>query len=167
MFITILFIAIPIICIIGCYSAIFIKLRKSQKDLIASFDTIENLHSTSVVSDKIRKRIKESNSQLFRMFLVISACFVILIIPMMVVGLIMRSTMSSFSELVNVEKVVNTLMNANFVVNPFVYFFMNKNFREAFIQLLPERLKKRRRKKRKVKVQNMELKTNEAKSNQV
>ena len=35
----------------------------------------------------------------------------------------------------------NGLLNANFVVNPFVYFFMNKNYREAFTQLLPKKLK--------------------------
>ena len=135
MFITILYIVIPIICIIGCYFAIFLKLRKGQKELIASLDTIENLHSTSL-SDRIRKSVEESKSQLFRMILVISACFFILILPQMVVGLIM-CTMSSFSELVKVEMISNGLLNANFVVNPFVYFFMNKNYREAFTQLLP------------------------------
>ena len=136
MFITILYIVIPLICIIGSYSSIFLKLRKSKKDLLASLETIEQLRAT----DKIRKSIEASNSQLFRMILMISACFIILIIPVMIVGFIMR-TMSSYSELVNVEKVVYSLMNANFVVNPFVYFFMNKNYREAFTQLLPKKLK--------------------------
>ena len=163
-FITILYIVIPIIFIIGCYSAIFLKLRKSQKELIASLDTIENLlHSTSV-SDRIRKSIEESNSRLFRMILVISACFIILIIPIMVVEFIMDK-MSSFSKLGNVVKVLYSLMSANFVVNPFIYFFMNKNFREAFIKLLPEKLKNIWSAIKPN--QTMELTTIEAKSTQV
>ena len=136
---TILYIVLPFICIIGCYTAIFLKVRKSKKVLLASFNKVEQLRTTSV-SDRIRKSTEESNSQLFRMILVISACFIILIIPMMVVGMIER-TISSFSELANVDKFVYCLVNANFVMNPFVYFFMNKNYREAFMQLLPEKLK--------------------------
>ena len=50
-------------------------------------------------------------------------------------------SISSVSELVNVHEVAYGLISANFVVNPFVYFFMNKNYREAFTQLLPKKLK--------------------------
>ena len=133
MFITILYGVIPFICIIGSYSAIFLKVRRSKKLLLASLDTIDQSRETSA-SDRIRKSINESKSQLFRMFLVISAYFFIL----MVVGSIIR--IFSFSDSANVDKVVYVLQNATFVVNPFFYFFMNKNYREAFTQLLPEKL---------------------------
>ena len=153
LFVTIICTVIPLICIIACYSAIFLKVRKSRKDLLASVDTIEQLNATSTVTDKIRKSLKESNSQLFRMILVISVCYVILVIPKLVVSFIMH-TISSVSEVVsNVDEVVYGLMSANFVVNPFVYFFMNKNYRKAFTQLLPEKLKKSDKPN-----QNMELK---------
>ena len=116
LFVTILCTVIPLICIIACYSAIFLKVRKSRKDLLASVHTIEQLNATSTVTDKIRKSLKESNSQLFRMILVISVCYVSLVIPYMVVGFIMHS-ISSVSELVNVHEVAYGLVSANFVVN--------------------------------------------------
>ena len=133
MFSTILFIIIPLICIIGCYSAIYLKVRKGQKVLLS-------LLGSNSGTDNIRKNIEETDSQLFRMIMVISACFSIFIVPKLVLKIIF-CTVSSTSELVNVERALIVLLNANFIVNPFVYFFTNKNFREAFIQLLPSKLK--------------------------
>ena len=134
MFSTALFIIIPLICIIGCYTAIYLKVKKGQKILL-------DLLGSNSVSANVRKNIEETDSQLFRMIMVISACFVIFIVPKLVLKIIIRAV-SSTSELVNVERALIVLMNANFIVNPFVYFFTNKNFREAFIQLLPSKLKR-------------------------
>ena len=133
MFSTVLFIIIPLICIIGCYTAIYLKVRKGQKILL-------DLLGSNSVSDTVRKNIEETDSQLFKMIMIISACFVIFIVPKLVLKIIIRAV-SSTSELVNAERALIVLMNANFIVNPFVYFFTNKNFREAFIQLLPSKLK--------------------------
>ena len=133
MFSTVLFIIIPLICIIGCYTAIYLKVRKGQKILL-------DLLGSNSVSDTVRKNIEETDSQLFKMIMVISACFVIFIVPKLVLKIIIRAV-SSTSELVNVERALIVLMNANFIVNPFVYFFTNKNFREALIQLIPTKLR--------------------------
>ena len=91
-------------------------------------------------SDDIRKLIQERNFNLFQMIMVTSACFVIFITPMMVLKITM-GIVSSSSQLFNVEKVFRVLQDANFIVNPFVYFFTNKNYRKAFIQLLPTKLR--------------------------
>ena len=131
MFCTILFIIIPLICIIGCYSAIYLKVRKGQKVLLS-------LLGSNSGTDNIRKNIEETDSQLFRMIMVISACFSIFIVPKLVLKII---TVFITSELVNVEHALIVLLSANSIVNPFVYFFTNKNFREALIQLLPTKLR--------------------------
>ena len=117
---------------IGCYTAIFLTVRKSQKEL-------STLRTTSV-TNRIKKKLEESNSELFRMVFVISVCYFSLIMPKFVLGIIIR-TISSFSKLANIDRFLDGLVTANFVVNPFVYFFMNKNYSEAFTQLLPEKLK--------------------------
>ena len=129
LFSLILFIMIPLICILGCYSAIYLKVKNSPKELLS-------LLGSDSGSDDIRKRIEERNFNLFRMIMVTSACFVIFITPMMV-----QKIVFSTSELPNVEKVFRVLQDANFIVNPFVYFFTNKNYRKAFIQLLPTKLR--------------------------
>ena len=126
------FIIIPTICIIGCYTAIYLTVRKSRIEI--------SYLRTNSVSDRIKKKLEESNSQLFRMVLVVSVCYISLIIPKMVMGIITRK-ISTFSKVANIDRVLDGLVNANFVVNPFVYFFMNQNYREAFTQLLPEKLK--------------------------
>lgn len=129
----ILFIMIPLICIIGCYSAIYLKVKNGPKELLS-------LLGSNSGSDDIRKNIQERNFNLFRMIMVTSACFVIFITPMMVLKITM-GIVSSSSQLFNVEKVFRVLQDANFIVNPFVYFFTNKNYRKAFIQLLPTKLR--------------------------
>ena len=117
---------------IGCYTAIFLTVRKSQKEL-------STLRTTSV-TNRIKKKLEESNSELFRMVFVISVCYFSLIMPKFILGIIIRK-ISSFSKLANIDRFLDGLVTANFVVNPFVYFFMNKNYSEAFTQLLPEKLK--------------------------
>ena len=117
---------------IGCYTAIFLTVRKSQKEL-------STLRTTSV-TNRIKKKLEESNSELFRMVFVISVCYISLIMPKFVLGIIIRK-ISSFSKLANPDRFLDGLVTANFVVNPFVYFFMNRNYSEAFTQLLPEKLK--------------------------
>ena len=129
LFSLILFIMIPLICIIGCYSAIYLKVKNSPKELLS-------LLGSDSGSDDIRKRIEERNFNLFRMIMVTSACFIIFITPIMTLKITMGT-----SELFNVEKVFRVLQDANFIVNPFVYFFTNKNYRKAFIQLLPTKLR--------------------------
>ena len=125
---------LPFVSIIGCYSAIFLKVKKGQKDLLS-------LLGSNSGSDNIRKNIEETNSHLFRMILIISACFIILIVPKLVIKIIIHAVPST-SELLNVEQIFRVLMDANFILNPFVYFFTNKNYREAFIQILPTKLRK-------------------------
>ena len=72
--------------------------------------------------------------------MVICSCFVICIVPMMALGVIIR-TVSSISEAAIVERALIVLVDVNFIANPFVYFFLNKSYREAFIQLLPTKLR--------------------------
>ena len=112
---------------------IYLKVKNGPKDLLS-------LLGSDSGSDDIRKLIQERNFNLFRMIMVTSACFVIFIAPMMVLKITM-SIISSTSEIFNVEKVFRVLQDANFIVNPFVYFFTNKNYRKAFIQLLPTKLR--------------------------
>ena len=133
MFCTVFFIIIPLICIIGCYSAIYLKVRKGQKVLLS-------LLGSNSCTDNIRKNIEEADSQLFRMIMVISACFSIFIVPKLVLKIIF-CTVSITSVLFNMERALIVLVNANFIVNPLVYFFTNKNFREAPIRLLPTKLR--------------------------
>ena len=128
---SILIILMPLICIIGCYSAIYLKVKNSPKELL-SF-----LRSDSA-SDDIRKGIKKRNSNLFRMIMVTSACFVILITPMLVFKITVCVKSSIYW---NLDKAFRVLQDANFIVNPFVYVFTNKNYRKAYIQLLPTKLR--------------------------
>ena len=74
------------------------------------------------------------------MIMVICSCFVICIVPMMALGVIIR-TVSSVSKAANWERGLIVLVDVNFIANPFVYFFMNKSYREAFVQLLPTKLR--------------------------
>ena len=133
MFYSILVVIIPLTCIIGCYSAIYLNVKRGQKELLSLLGSNSN-------AENIRKKIEETNSQLFKMIMVICSCFVICIVPMMALGVIIR-TVSSISEAANVERALIVLVDVNFIANPFVYFFMNKSYREAFIQLLPTKLR--------------------------
>ena len=126
---------IPLISIIGCYSAIYLKVRNGQKNLLA-------LLSSNSDSDDLRKSVEKTNSQLFRMIMVIGACFVIFIVPKLALKIITRTVSSiSVSDLANLDRVVTVLVFLNSIVNPFVYYFTNKSFREAFIQILPTKLR--------------------------
>ena len=133
MFYSILVVIIPLTCIIGCYSAIYLNVKRGQKELLSLLGSNSN-------AENIRKKIEATNSQLFKMIMVICSCFVICIVPMMALGVIIR-TVSSISEAANVERALIVLVDVNFIANPFVYFFMNKSYREAFIQLLPTKLR--------------------------
>ena len=133
MFYSILVLIIPLTCIIGCYSAIYLNVKRGQKELLSLLGSNSN-------AENIRKKIEETNSQLFKMIMVICSCFVICIVPMMALGVIIR-TVSSVSKAANWERGLIVLVDVNFIANPFVYFFMNKSYREAFIQLLPTKLR--------------------------
>lgn len=126
---------IPLICIIGCYSAIYLKVRNGQKELLA-------LLSSNSDSDDLRKNVDKTNSQLFRMIMIICACFVIFIVPKLALKITTRTVSSiSVSDVANLDRLVTVLVFLNSIVNPFVYYFTNKSFREAFIQILPTKLR--------------------------
>ena len=124
---------IPLISIIGCYSAIYLKVRNGQKELLALTSDYDDL----------RKNVDKTNSQLFRMIMIICACFVIFIVPKLALKIITKTVSSiSVSDLANLDRLVTVLVFLNSVVNPFVYYFTNKSFREAFIQIIPTKIKK-------------------------
>ena len=133
MFYSILVVIIPLTCIIGCYSAIYLNVKRGQKELLSLLGSNSN-------AENIRKKIEETNSQLFKMIMVIGSCFVICIGPMMALGVIICKV-SSVSKAANWERALIVLVDVNFIANPFVYFFMNKSYREAFVQLLPTKLR--------------------------
>ena len=116
MFYSILVVIIPLTCIIGCYSAIYLNVKRGQKELLSLLGSNSN-------AENIRKKIEETNSQLFKMIMVICSCFVICIVPMMALGVIIR-TVSSVSKAANWERGLIVLVDVNFIANPFVYFFM-------------------------------------------
>ena len=125
---------IPLICIIGCYSAIYLKVRNGQKELLA-------LLSSNSDSDDLRKNVDKTNSQLFRMIMIICACFVSFIVPKLALKVTLKVSSISVSDVANLDRLVTVLVFLNSIVNPFVYYFTNKSFREAFIQILPTKLK--------------------------
>ena len=96
MFYSILVVIIPLTCIIGCYSAIYLNVKRGQKELLSLLGSNSN-------AENIRKKIEETNSQLFKMIMVICSCFVICIVPMMALGVIIR-TVSSVSKAANWER---------------------------------------------------------------
>ena len=125
---------IPLICIIGCYSAIYLKVRNGQKELLA-------LLSSNSDSDDLRKNVDKTNSQLFRMIMIICACFVVFIVPKLALKVTLKVSSISVSDVANLDRLVTVLVFLNSIVNPFVYYFTNKSFREAFIQILPTKLR--------------------------
>ena len=133
MFYTVLVVIIPLTCIIGCYSAIYLNVKKGQKELLSLLGSNSN-------AENIRKKIEEKNSQLFKMIMAISSCFIICTVPMMALEVIIR-TVSSVAEAANWDRALIVLFYVNFIANPFIYFFMNKSYSEAFIQILPTKLR--------------------------
>ena len=133
MFYTVLVVIIPLTCIVGCYSAIYLNVKKGQKELLSLLGSNSN-------AENIRKKIEEKNSQLFKMIMAISSCFIICTVPMMALEVIIR-TVSSVAEAANWDRALIVLFYVNFIANPFIYFFMNKSYSEAFIQILPTKLR--------------------------
>ena len=107
----ILLFLIPLICIIGCYSAIYLKVRNGQKELLA-------LLSSNSDSDDLRKNVDKTNSQLFRMIMIICACFVIFIVPKLALKVIVKVSSISVSDVANLDRLVTVLVFLNSIVNP-------------------------------------------------
>ena len=121
-----IFVLVPMITIIGCYSAIYLKLKKASQEM----------ESLSISNSTVRNH----ESRILKISFVISICFVAFVFPNYILNLIQKVHPNLPSEVWgNLDCLLYVLMGANSIVNPFIYFFMSKTYRKTFFDLFQRR----------------------------
>ena len=112
-----LYFILPIILMIVCYVAIFLKVKRTRKEL---GECLSNVNLS----------YKEEDMQLLKMISIIFVTFFICLTPMAIVNF---GFIGNISEKENA--IIFMLFGLNFIINPFIYGFKNKVYRPAFISL--------------------------------
>ncbi|KAK6995708.1 hypothetical protein SK128_001154, partial [Halocaridina rubra] len=131
---------LPMIAIIGCYSAIYYKVQRSRRNLAAhSAPTSPSGAGKSPSTPSYGAQMaRKEDMRLTRMMLTIFLCFLISFLPLMIVNVADDDvTVPSLHVLASV------LAWASAVVNPFVYAVTNRQYRKAYSNLFCFRHSKR------------------------
>ena len=108
-----IYIIVPFVILICCYSAIFCYVRRSQKEFQ------EVLRKDGISKEKRLKMIK--------MMLIIILGFLITVVPFPIFNLFKKSV-----EYPNAFIFLNILWWASTVINPMIYCFMKKTYKNDF-----------------------------------
>lgn len=123
---------LPMMAIIGCYSAIYYKVRKSRRNLqshSAATSPVGAGKSPATPSYGAQVARKE-DMRLTRMMLTIFLCFLISFLPLMIVNVADDDV-----AVPSLHVLASVLAWASSVVNPFVYAVTNRQYRKAYNNL--------------------------------
>ncbi|XP_071533079.1 protein trapped in endoderm-1-like [Panulirus ornatus] len=114
---------LPMVAIIGCYSAIYYKVRQSRRNLVA--------HSNKGGSSSFSVQVtRKEDLRLTRMMLTIFLCFLLSFLPLMIVNVADDDV-----RVPSLHVLASVLAWASAVVNPFVYAVTNRQYRSAYRKL--------------------------------
>ncbi|XP_042873900.1 protein trapped in endoderm-1-like [Penaeus japonicus] len=129
---------LPMIAIIGCYSAIYYKVRQSRLNLAAHSATSATPSAKTNSSTYGAQMARKEDLRLTRMMLTIFLCFLISFLPLMIVNVADDDV-----AVPSLHVLASVLAWASAVVNPFVYAVTNRNYRTAYRKLFCTRRSKR------------------------
>ncbi|XP_068244510.1 LOW QUALITY PROTEIN: protein trapped in endoderm-1-like [Palaemon carinicauda] len=123
---------LPMIAIIGCYSAIYYKVRQSRRNLAAhSAATSPTAASKSPTGSSYGAQMaRKEDMRLTRMMLTIFLCFLVSFLPLMIVNVADDDV-----AVPSLHVLASVLAWASSVVNPFVYAVTNRQYRKAYNSL--------------------------------
>ena len=107
------FVFLPLLTMIICYTAIFIKIRHMKKK-------IEGIFSKK----------NERNIEVLKMMFILFTCYIIATIPFIIVNLIDPLRLQH-----RIHIIPSILFFSQAAINPFVYAFNNKVYKPAFMKL--------------------------------
>ena len=108
-----IFIFLPLLIMIICYTAIFIKVRHMKKK-------IEGIFSKK----------NEKNVEVLKMMFILFTCYISATIPWIIVNLIDPLRLKH-----RIHIIPTIILNTQAMINPFVYGFNNKVYKPAYIKL--------------------------------
>lgn len=125
---------LPFIIILGCYFCIFWKLRKNKKKLSKS----KNSKKKNCCEKVLRKKTS-TNQMLVLMVFIFGICW----LPLNLLN-ILEDFQEDFNMNLNEHKYYNLMFftshlfaMSSVIYNPFLYAWLNENFRKEFKQILP------------------------------
>ena len=119
MFYMVLAFFLPCVTIIFCYSAIFLKIKKLQRELCGMFANLN-------------KKEREDDIRQIKMMLTVFLCFVFTFLPIGSFNVIDKHSEYGNSD---VEILCHVLWWSSSVVNPIIYVFRNRHYRKAIFLL--------------------------------
>lgn len=143
----------PCIVIIACYSAIFLKVRQSRKNVQAHMNNgaskstsnsnnpsngnvgptgngSGNGKAVTSVLNAAQSAQRREDIRLTKMMLTIFLCFLVCFLPLMLVNVADDAVEFPFLHIL-----ASVLAWASAVVNPFIYAFKNRQYQQAFIKV--------------------------------
>jgi len=129
----------PCIVIIACYSAIFLKVRQSRKNVQAHMNNGASKPNTNPNGDSkpmnsvlnaAQSAQRREDIRLTKMMLTIFLCFLVCFLPLMLVNVADDNVQFPFLHIL-----ASVLAWASAVVNPFIYAFKNRQYQQAFIKV--------------------------------
>ncbi|CAL4200440.1 unnamed protein product, partial [Meganyctiphanes norvegica] len=122
---------VPMISIICCYSAIYVKVRASRGNLAqhTSSPPSSPVNTSPPVNITTMKQ-RKSDIRLTRMMATIFLCFMITFLPLMIVNVADDDV-----KIPSLHVLASVLGWAQAVVNPFVYAVTNRQYRSAYRKL--------------------------------
>jgi len=139
---------LPCVVIVGCYTAMFLKVKQSRKNVQAhqkasgvgsvskdgvSGDAVSSCKGGSSTGGGIQQssQQKREDMRLTRMMLTIFLCFLVTFLPLMVVN-VADDQMSVPS----IHIIASILAWGSAIVNPFIYAFKNRQYQQAFTRVV-------------------------------
>lgn len=132
----------PCIVIIACYSAIFLKVRQSRKNVQSHMknntpaaggnaSAVGKNDSKNALANAAQSAQRREDIRLTKMMLTIFLCFLVCFLPLMLVNVADDDVDFPFLHIL-----ASVLAWASAVVNPFIYAFKNRQYQQAFIKIL-------------------------------
>jgi len=142
---------LPCLVIIGCYTAIFVKVKQSRKNVqshqngggtkqgvaapeASSSGTMDGRSSTGDVKSSATSQSahqKREDMRLTRMMLTIFCCFVVSFLPLTLVNVADDAV-----KVPTLHVIASVLAWGSAIVNPFIYAFKNRQYQQAFARVV-------------------------------
>ena len=126
----------PLITVVVCYSLLYYTVWKSKRRIAAMNE--ENAHKADQHHHEDRQQhtkeqAKNADTKLTKMLVTIFLVYLVCLGPYSMVNMVDPHG-ARFPEVIHIF--VSWLLFTNASINPFIYGFMNKNFRDAYLALV-------------------------------
>ncbi|EDO41157.1 predicted protein, partial [Nematostella vectensis] len=125
LFATLVFIALPMLLIIFCYTAVSLRVRKHRRNVTSSLN---------VRNQRSELRLSVEEVKITRTLFTLVFAFLICWLPVSVALLIVRAIVGSVPIIA--ARVLNCLVALSSACTPFVYGALNRSFRREFVKIL-------------------------------